>query len=385
MQADTTSRTLILLVVLALAAWAVWLVWDVLPPFLIALGLAWLLDPLLERMQRRGLPRWAAVTLTFAGFLAVFAAAVLFVVPRAAAQTGDLLGNLDGYIRQLTEAANTWAEKNADLLRRLNLPPTLPELWQRYQADIGRYLQAAVQHLFAVLEATAGKLGWVVIIPIVTLYLLADLDALQARLYHLLPHQHRELVAELSSKVGRVFVAYMRGLVMVSAAYGLVVYVALAAGFLLPYAVILGLLAGVLYAVPYVGQFSLLIVCCLVAWLSGRPLSHVLAISITLVVIGQVFDQFITPRVIGKQVGLHPVLGLFALMVGAQLFGLVGMILAVPVAAAARVVLMQLFPRLGEPIPEEELARLRPAMPAPESPSPEAAAPPAASTDPLPP
>src|SRR3712207_680667 len=139
MQADSTSRTLILLVVLGLAAWAVWLVRDVLPPFLIALGLAWLLDPLLDRMQRWGLPRWAAVTLTFAGFLALFAAAVLFVVPRAAAQTGDLLGNLDGYVRQLSRLADNWAQSNADLLRRLNLPPTLPELWQEYQADVGRY------------------------------------------------------------------------------------------------------------------------------------------------------------------------------------------------------------------------------------------------------
>ena len=372
---DSTSRTLILLVLLALAAWAVWLVRDVLPPFLIALALAWLLDPLLDRMQRRGVPRWVALALTFAGFLALFAAAVLFVVPRAAAQAGELLGNLDGYLRRLGEAVDVWTRDNGTLLRRLNMPATLPELWQQHQPDIGRYLQALGQRVFTAFEATAGKLGWLVIIPIVTLYLLADMDRLRARLYHLMPPDHRETVAELSGKVGRVFVAYMRGLMMVCAAYGLAVYLALGAGFGLPYAIILGLVAAVLYAVPYLGQLMLLAGCCLVAWLNGYRPVHLLQIAITLVIVGQVFDQLITPRVIGKQVGLHPVIGLFALMVGAQLFGLMGMILAVPVAASARVVLIQLFPRLAEPIPEEEVARTEiiadTAQPAPSSAPPE--------------
>jgi predicted PurR-regulated permease PerM len=110
----------------------------------------------------------------------------------------------------------------------------------------------------------------------------------------------------------------------------------------------------VLYAVPYLGQIGLLIVCATVAWLAGRSAVQILQVTAALVIIGQIFDQIITTRVIGKQVGLHPVIGLFALMTGAQLFGLAGMVFAVPVAAGVRVVLIEVFPRLTEPLPSPE-------------------------------
>src|SRR5687768_323166 len=97
MGSDSTSRTLVILAALAVLAWCVWLIRGVLPPFLIALALALLLDPLLDRMQRAGMPRGVAVTVTFVGFLAVLVGIVAFLVPRAVAQTADLLRNLDTY------------------------------------------------------------------------------------------------------------------------------------------------------------------------------------------------------------------------------------------------------------------------------------------------
>lgn len=351
MSSDPTSRTLLTLTGLALLAVCLWFIRDVLPPFLIAAALALLLDPLLGRMQRWGLPRALAVGLTFLAFLGLFFGAVAFVVPRLVSQVAELVGNIDDYGMRAEALVSAWLHRYEPTLRSLNLPPTLPDLWTEYQGQITGYLQVLLQHVFLALQASAARLGWALIIPIVTLYLLADLEKLKARIYHLLSARYRDVVVELAAKVGLVVAAYLRGLTMICLAYGLAVYLILAFGYRLPYALILGLLAGALYAVPYLGQLSVLAGACAVAWASGSNGGEILGVAVTLVFVGQVFDQWITPRVIGRQVGLHPVLGLFALMVGAQLFGLIGMVIAVPVAASIRVVLVELFPQLAEPIP----------------------------------
>lgn len=351
MATDSTSRTLLLLAGLTLLAAAVWLVRDVLPPFLIAAALALLLDPILARMQQAGLPRWAAATITFLGFLAGLFAAVAILVPLAVSQISDLIRKLPEYTAHFQAAADDWALRNAALLHRLNLPPSLSDLWRDYQQDITRYAQVFLERIFQSLQASAGLLGWLVIVPIVTLYLLSDLNALRARIAYLLPEQHRETVVGLAVQVGRVFGAYLRGLSALCLCYGFIVYLVLEVGVRLNYALVLGLSAVVLYAVPYLGQITLILLAVLTAWVTGKSPGQILGLVVAVVVVGQLFDQLITPRVIGKQVGLHPVLGIFALMVGGQLFGLLGMVVAVPVAASVRVVLIQLFPRLAEPIP----------------------------------
>ncbi|MGV3724763.1 MAG: AI-2E family transporter [Actinomycetota bacterium] len=354
MGTDSTSRTLLLLVGLALLAGCVWLVRDVLPPFLIALALALLLDPLLDRMQRAGLPRWAAAGITFLAFTAALFGAVAVLLPIAVAQIGELIRNFPTYAGRLQAGIDDWALQNSELLRRLNLPPSVNDLWGQYQRELPGYLQLVLERVFASLQASAGMFGWLVVVPIVTLYLLVDLDALQARISYLIPDRQRGAMLELAAQVGRVFGAYLRGLTALCLCFGVTVYLVLALVFGLPYALILGLSAVVLYAVPYLGQFTLLAAGALVAWVTGRSPAHIVLVAVALVVVGQIYDQLITPRVIGKQVGLHPVLGLFALMVGGQLLGPLGMIIAVPVAASVRVVLIQLFPRLAEPIPAPE-------------------------------
>jgi len=351
MSTDSTSRTLLLLAGLALFAAGVWLVRDVLPPFLIAAALALLLDPVLIRMQQAGLPRWAAAGITFLVFVAALFAAVAVLVPLAIAQLSELIRNLPAYTVHLQEAADAWALKNAALLQRLNLPPSLNDLWRDYQQEISRYAQVFLERVFQSLQASAGLLGWLVIVPIVTLYLLADLNALRSRMAYLIPDRHRVTVVALAVQVSRVFGAYLRGLSALCLCYGFIVYLVLEIAVHLNYALVLGLLAVVLYAVPYLGQITLVLAAVLTAWVTGKSPGQILGLVVAILVVGQLFDQLITPRVIGKQVGLHPVIGIFALMVGGQLFGLMGMVIAVPVAASVRVVLIQLFPRLSEPIP----------------------------------
>jgi predicted PurR-regulated permease PerM len=351
---DSTSRTLITLAILGVLAWAVWLVWDVLPPFLMALALALVLDPLHGRMQRWGVRRGVAVFVTVFVFLLIFVGVVAFLGPKATAQVRQFLENADEYGRRLQETADAWVRSQSGLLTKLRLPANLGALAGQLRDQLGGAAQGALQGLPATLQASAATLGWLVIVPIVTLYLLLDMDRIRVRFFHVLPDQHRETVGELCGKVGGVFAAYLRGLILICLSYGLVVYVILGLWLQLPYALVLALVGGFLYAVPYLGQFTLWGVCAGVAAATGHNAAYVGVMVAALLGAGQLFDQLITPRVIGGQVGLHPVLGLFALMVGGKLFGLMGMVLAIPVAASVRVILGEVYPRLTEPIPGSE-------------------------------
>lgn len=360
MGSDPTSRTILSLVALALVAWCVFLVRDTLPPFLIALTLASLLDPVMDRLQRRGIRRPVAVALTFGLFLAVFAGGIGMLIPLAIAQSGQLATSmtpeiLQRYLDNLTASVGDLA-KQLPVLDQLHIPKNFNDAVARYQPQIAGFLQGLVNWVFGVFQSSLGRLVWIVIIPIVTLYLMMDIDRIRARSLHLLPDRYREAAVDIGSAVVAVFTGYLRGLVLVCFGEGLTIGLVAALLFRLPYAFVLATIGGILYAVPYVGPVATIAIAALIAWASGRSLGTTIAVGLSVLAVNTLFDYVITPRVLGKRTGLHPVLSIFALMVGGSLFGLVGMILAVPVAASIRVVLEHFYPRLSEPLPAEEEA-----------------------------
>jgi predicted PurR-regulated permease PerM len=237
----------------------------------------------------------------------------------------------------------------------------------RYQAQITRILQNLMARLLQFFAGSVSRLAWVAIVPLVTFYMLLEIDPLRARVVHLVPAVHRSRFLEMAERIGAVFSGYVRGLIIVCAGYGVVTGIVLALVFRLPYALMIGLMAAVLYAVPYVGALAIVTVAGLVAFATHPTAGFVLAVAGTLIVINQLFDQFIYPRVVGGQAGLHPLASIFALTVGGQLFGLWGMILAVPVAASVQVVLVAIWPQLAEPLPpaEVEASEETPVVPAP--------------------
>jgi predicted PurR-regulated permease PerM len=351
----TTAQRLWLGAGLLALVFFLYLVRETLPPFLIALTAAALLDPLLDRMQRRGWSRRSAVIVVFAIFLLVFAGVALILIPAAVRQATDLVGSVPSYYEALAKRFQALLGSQQDLLGRLHLPTSSSEILEQYQAQITRVLQTMLSRLLQFFGASVSKLVWVAIIPIVTFYLMLEIDPLRARVVHLVPQRHQPRFLELSERVGAVFSGYVRGLIIVCAGYAVVTGVLLAVFFRLPYSLMIGLTAGVLYAVPYVGAIATVAIGGLVATASHPSTGYVVGVVLTMLAINQVFDQLITPRVVGGLVGLHPVVSLFALTTGGQLFGLPGMILAVPVAASIKVLLVSVWPQISEPLAAEEL------------------------------
>lgn len=169
------------------------------------------------------------------------------------------------------------------------------------------------------------------------------------------------MMGHVGSDVGGVFSDYLRGLLIVCALYGVttigVLYgLSIFHHSLAQYALLVGAAAGVLFAVPYLGSLTTALVTFIVAYAaaagdhqSGLAFGGI-AVGATLVV-NQVFDNVVTPRVVGGGVGLHPILALFALVIGGELFGITGMLLSVPIAGSVQAILFRLYPRLTKPTP----------------------------------
>jgi predicted PurR-regulated permease PerM len=198
-----------------------------------------------------------------------------------------------------------------------------------------------------------------VVALIVGFYILSDLDRLRARAYFLVPQKHRNFAGHLAADIGGVFSDYFRGLLIVCGMYGLAT-ILLLYGLSLwhkeigGYALLVGASAGVLYAVPYIGALTIALVTFLVAFAAGKLAFALWAVGLTLA-LNQIFDNIVTPKVVGGGVGLHPVMALFALAIGGEMFQLWGLLLSVPVAASVQVILYRLIPKLCEPTPREFL------------------------------
>ena len=158
------------------------------------------------------------------------------------------------------------------------------------------------------------------------------------------PPAHREKIREIVADVSGVFSAYLRGLLNVSLLYSLAV-TALLLGFKTPNAVAIGVMAGILYMVPYLGALLTVLVGGLATLLLDGT-ARALTVSFLLLLTNQLFDYIITPRIMQRHVGLPPLANIFALVTAGTMFGLPGVLLAVPVAASLMVVLQNLYPRL---------------------------------------
>ena len=339
--------------VLLLGAWRVLgAALSIITPFIIAIVVALMLDPVVDRVQKRSRRggRLPAVITVYLLFLCSFFLILAFLVPSLIAQVGKLVAAFPGYLDTSRTFVNQWLQSH-QRLGPFQLPPNLNTLIGQYSDQVSAAMKASLGRVASILIGSVAQLIWLIIVPIVAFYLLMDIDRLRARLLFLLPQYYRTSVERTALDVGTVFGSYIRGLLIVSALYGVVsVFMFLALG-LRSYALLLGFLAGVLYMVPYVGPLITALLATMLSLATGHGAGHALLVLALLLVLNQIFDNVVTPRIVGGGVGLHPVVTVFALFLGAELFGIWGMLLSVPVAASIQLALFRLFPRLNAPTP----------------------------------
>lgn len=334
----TDARHWFVFAVLVGAGVVLYLLAPILTPFLIAALLAYIFDPLVTRLEARRLSRTLATTIVFALLLLVLVALLLILVPMIERQISALIVRLPAYF--------DWVQRTV-----------LPLIYERFDlAGAGADSNAVIQALAGQWQKAGGivagalgsvshsgmtVLGWMLnllLIPLVTFYLLRDWHGLLEQVRNLLPRRLESTVVRLAAESDDVLGAFMRGqlLVMLSLA---VIYTTGLWIVGLDLALLIGVIAGLLSFVPYVGVITGVIAAGIAAAVQYHDWVHLIPVLIVFGV-GQLAEGFfLTPRLVGDRIGLHPIAVIFAVMAGGQLFGFTGVLLALPVAAVLMVLL----------------------------------------------
>jgi len=336
--------------VLAIAAYLLFLIRGVLPIFIVGGLIAYALEPLLTRLEDRGYSRRGAVGLVFLCFL-IFLLALVGLLIAAGQQLRTLAANAPELEKQAVQLLGHWQ----DHFKALHLPE---EIKSMVISGVMEFQSKAPQTVASRLQAI---LGWtfsgvgvafiaLVVIPIITLWMMLEMRNIQRNFLLMLPPDYRPQVRAIVVDINEILGRYVRGQIIVCSIFGILCTVAfsvLGLVFHMQYGLAVGVAGAFLYIVPYFGIFIVAIAAGLLAYFTSTApmLCAILAVS-CVIVFNLILDYGVAPRVLGEGLGLHPLLVLFALLAGAQVGGIMGMILGVPVFASIRMIALRLFPRL---------------------------------------
>jgi len=335
-------RTLMAFLAIALLLGSVYALRGVLTPLCTALGIAYLLDPVVDRFEAKRVPRGLAIVIVLT-ILSVFISLFLLLV-------------LPGVVREVAQFISDLPNELAEVLRNIEpvlleydirVPHSVSEALTQFEiapSDLASHaaqpVQAVIQFLLGGTVSMVGALASLLIVPVLAFYLLYDFDRMTAGARDLVPLRVRDQVVEIATEIDVMMGQFVRGqlLVMIAMAvlYG-TAYSMVGVRLAVPIALVAGLLA----FIPYVGSGSALtmgLLMCLVDWTGWMKVILVIAAY----AVCQFLEGFvIIPRVVGNKVGLPAVWVLVALMIGAEVFGFLGVLLAVPVAAVAKIIVVR--------------------------------------------
>lgn len=312
---------------------AVLLLRAVLLPFVVGLAIAYFLNPLADRLEAMGLSRTAASALIIAGLVILAGAALVVLVPALLSQLQQLVMALPDAAGKLKDLAEEWARPRLGARFgqiEAGLDSAAAELAKNWSAWAGIVARSAWSQGLALFNFVSLLL----VTPLVVFYLLADWHRMLAKVDSWLPRRHAPTIRRLAGDIDDSVAAFVRGQGTVCLILGVLYAVGLSlVG--LNYALVIGLATGLLAFVPFVGWALGLLTAAAIALAQFWPQMLPVMLVVGVFLAGQVLDAaLLSPRIVGSKIGLHPVWLIFALFVFSYLFGLVGMLVAVPVSAA---------------------------------------------------
>ena len=341
-------RTWTVVGVLALA-WAVEHVFAepiglLVPPLALAAILIYVLNPVVTWFEQRGVHRIVGATLAYLVLGGVLVGVSVVVVPLLARQTSELIDRIPDIAIALQNTVNDQLGR-IGLDQRVSLDPEASET----QLAIQQFFQDNREQVFGLLRGAGALVAGlvaglvaIVLAPVVAFYVLADLPRLSEGVRRLVPPRSRSEVVDVTQRILRTVGAYVRGQLLVAT----FVAVATATGLALvglPFWALVGVAAGIFNLIPFVGPFVGGVLGALIALTVGNGLGQAIAVVVVMVVVQQVDNHVITPGVLSRTVHVHPVTIILSLAAAASLFGILGMLLVIPVLAAAKLVVMYLL------------------------------------------
>ncbi len=340
MPQDSNRRFWIGLAVAALALLFLYLARHVAIPFFVAFALAYLLDPIVDKMESWRISRTVSVVLLMLVFFSICLIAGVLLFPVLQLQAENLAKNLPEYIRVVQEWLRPVLERFGGM-DHTKIQEFLNEGLERFGelpikilGFATQFLWDSVSNLFSIVLMVFN----LVIIPVAMFYLLRDFDTINAKLLNLVPPRLRERTLEIVGDIDRVLASFVRGQMMVALLMGVLYSIGL---FFCqtPLSLSIGFLAGLANLVPYLGIIVGFVPAAVLTYLQTQDWILVFGVVGVFAAVQMLEGMVLTPRILGENIGLHPVAVLFAVLLGGDLFGLVGIILGVPVVAVLNVLL----------------------------------------------
>ena len=327
-----------ILALILVTGFLVYLLGPVLTPFIAAAILAYVADPLVDKLETYKLKRTLATSIVFVSMNALGVLLLLFLIPLLQGQILIFVQKVPGYISFIETRFLPWL----DLKLGVNfkefgfgiVTQTLQENWSTAGSVATRLVASVTRSGLAIGNGVMN----LTIISVVSFYLLRDWDHLVAGVRSLIPKRIEPVISSLAKESDEVIGAFFRGQMLVMLALGIIYSLGL--GLIgLDLAILIGLLAGLVSFVPYLGFIVGILVACIAAIMQFHDITYLFYV-IAVFTVGQVLESvLLTPLLVGDRVGLHPVAVIFAVLAGGQLFGFVGVLLALPIAAVLAVII----------------------------------------------
>ena len=312
----------------------------ILGPFLLAAILALIVNPAVNAAERRRVPRAVAILVLYGVLAGILAAGVFYLVPVVRQEVDALVAQgpaIASYFQNLADEQH--------VVSVLGIPI---DLRQAYTDSVRNLPALLAGHLSSVVENVFMLVNWIfqtVLILLVAFFLVKDAHAIRRFFEGLIPHGYRTDARDLAAEIYRMLGAYMRGQLLICALVGLFTGVALwLVG--VPYSLVLGIVAGVTAFIPFIGPFLGALPAIAVAAFVSQSSGKVVVVLIVYFVISNVIYNFVSPKVFGDAVHLSPMLIIIAFVVGGYLGGILGLFVAVPVAAAVRILFLYAHERV---------------------------------------
>ncbi len=326
------------LALVVLIGYLVYLLSPILTPFAVGALLAYLFDPLADRLEKLKLNRTLSVTIVFLVISIIVFGVALILIPALERQISSFIRNLPLYFNWLSDNVSPWLHATLGIETDVFDINALTQLMKEHWESAGGIAQTV---LSSVTKSGLVIVNWLMnflLIPVVTFYLLRDWDIITSRVGELIPRPYYHTVSQITHDANSVLSSFLRGQLSVMLALGAIYTIGLwLVGIEL--SLLIGMGAGLISFVPYLGTIVGLIAGVIAALVQFGDINHIVYVLIVFG-IGQLLEGFVlTPWLVGDRIGLHPVAVIFSVLAGGQLFGFVGVLLGLPLAAVIMVLL----------------------------------------------
>ncbi|MBI4256480.1 AI-2E family transporter [Candidatus Uhrbacteria bacterium] len=327
-----STATFIKAVLIVLGLWFLWFIRDIVAIFVASILLAALIEPFASWFAARRIPRGLAVLIVYTCLLSLTAIFVLLFVPILAHQGGQLVANFSNSYAQTMESLGQVRQFSADYGFADNLTNSLAAIQQSITDSFGSF--------FSTVWGVVGSVAALFIVLVLSFYMVVEEERMRKYFRSLAPIEYQPYVAHVMKKMSRKMGEWLRGQIILGVIVGLAVYIGLTL-LGVKYALVLALIAGLLEVVPYVGPIISLVPALIVGLAQSALIG--LAVTILYLIIQQLENNILVPKVMQKVTGLNPIISILALLVGLKAGGLAGAVLSIPLAMMGVVILEDLF------------------------------------------